>query len=116
MLVETVNVALVAPEGMVTEAGTCATSRLLLLSATVAPVEGAFPSRVTVPIEDVPPVTVLGFNVSALRPAAVTVNETLRVLTYTPVIVTAVEDETPLVEIVNVVLIDPAGTVTLAGT
>jgi hypothetical protein len=67
-LVVTVNVALVLPEGIVTpNSGTCARSGLLLFSDTLAPPGGAGPFNVTVPIDDDPPTTELGFSVSDLR-------------------------------------------------
>ena len=55
------NVALVAPAGTVTLAGTAAAAKLLE-SATVAPPAGA-PLSVTVPCEPAPPVTVDGFTI-----------------------------------------------------
>jgi hypothetical protein len=63
-LVLTVNVALLAPAVIVTLAGTRATSVLLLESATSAPPAGAGPLNVTVPVDEFPPVTLVGLNVS----------------------------------------------------
>jgi len=57
------NVAEVCPAGMVTDAGTWAAA-LLELRVTVVPPAGAGPVRVTVPVELVPPVTVLGVMVT----------------------------------------------------
>ena len=68
-LVVTVNVALVAPAGTVTLAGTVA-AVLSLDSVTCAPPAGAGPSSVTVPVELLPPVTVVGLSASEERPAA----------------------------------------------
>src|SRR3989442_10376800 len=68
-LVVTVNVTLVAPTGTVTLAGTEA-AELLLDSVTCAPPAGAGPSSVTVPVELLPPVTVVGLSASEERPAA----------------------------------------------
>jgi hypothetical protein len=68
-LVVTVNVALVAPAATVTLAGVLATLVLLLESATVAPPAGAAALNVTVPVEELPPVTVVGFNESDERVA-----------------------------------------------
>src|SRR5258707_12959881 len=60
----TVNVALVAPAATVTLDGTLATVVLLLESVTTAPLAGAAPLSVTVPVEEFPPVTPVGFTES----------------------------------------------------
>ena len=60
-----VNVALVAPEGIVTLAGTEATAVLLLESATIAPPDGAALVSVMVPCEELPPTTLVGLSVNA---------------------------------------------------
>jgi hypothetical protein len=65
-LVLTTNVALVAPAGTVTLEGTLA-APLLLASATCAPPAGAGPLNVTVPVEEFPPVTLVGFRESEER-------------------------------------------------
>ena len=65
-LVLAVKVALVAPAATVTLAGTVAAAPLLE-SATTAPPEGAALVSVTVPVEDVPPVTLVGLSVKVLR-------------------------------------------------
>ena len=63
-LVLIVKVALLLPAGTVTLEGTLAAA-LLLESVTCAPPVGASPLSVTVPVDDcVPPVTLVGFNVS----------------------------------------------------
>ena len=71
------KVAEVAPAATVTLAGTCAAVALLLESATTAPPEGAGPVNLTVPVEELPPVTVVGLTVIAfpfpVSVAAVTV-------------------------------------------
>ena len=69
VLVVIVNGALVAPAGTVTLPGTVA-AELLLDSVTCAPPAGAGPSSVTVPVELLPPVTVVGFIASEERRAA----------------------------------------------
>src|SRR6266849_6723943 len=61
-LVVTVKVALVAPAPTVTLAGTVAAAVLLLDSVTVAPPAGAAPLKVTVPVEELPPVTLVGLT------------------------------------------------------
>src|SRR6267142_378261 len=66
VLVFTGNVALVAPAGTATLEGTLA-APLLLESATCAPPAGAGPLNVTVPVEEFPPVTLLGFSESDER-------------------------------------------------
>ena len=65
-LVLTVNVALLAPAAIVTLAGTLAAPLLLEIS-TCAPPVSADPLSVTVPVEDDPPVTLVGFSVSEER-------------------------------------------------
>jgi hypothetical protein len=61
-LVLTANVALVAPAATVTLEGTLAAAVLLLESVTCAPPDGAGPLNVTVPVEELPPVTLVGFS------------------------------------------------------
>ena len=65
--VVTVNVALVAPVGTVTLAGTVATAVLLLERETMAPPVGAGPLSVTLPVEGDPPLTLVGFSASEVR-------------------------------------------------
>jgi hypothetical protein len=60
----TVKVALAAPAAMVTLGGTRAAPVLLLERMTWAPPAGAGPLRVTVPVEELPPGTLEGLNVS----------------------------------------------------
>jgi hypothetical protein len=77
VVVLTANVALVAPEATVTLTGTVAADALLE-RLTTAPLLGAGPLRVTVPVEGEPPVTLLGLSVIEERvgavPAGVTVS------------------------------------------
>ena len=63
----TVNVALVAPAGIVTLAGTVATTVLLLVRETTAPPVSAGPLSMTLPVEGDPPLTLVGFSVSMVR-------------------------------------------------
>jgi hypothetical protein len=65
-LVVMVNVAVVAPWGTVTLVGTWAAAVLLLDKLTTAPAAGAGPVNLTVPVEDVPPITEVGLIVMAL--------------------------------------------------
>ncbi len=59
------KVADVAPAATVTLAGTCAAAVLLLVSVTTAPPDGAGPLNVTVPVDELPPATEVGFSVKA---------------------------------------------------
>jgi hypothetical protein len=68
-----VKVAVVAPAATVTLAGTCAAAVLLLVRVTTAPPDEAGPVRVTVPVDDVPPITEVGLRVIEVSVAAVTV-------------------------------------------
>jgi hypothetical protein len=79
-LVLTVNDALVAPAAIVTLEGTLATAVLLLESVISAPPAGATALKVTVPVEEPPPVTLVGFRLNDERVeggggAGVTVSE-----------------------------------------
>ena len=65
-LVVTVNVAIVAPERTVRLLGTCA-NVLLLDSVTIAPPAGAALLSVTVPVEELPPCTLVGFRTTEVR-------------------------------------------------
>src|SRR2546430_16061920 len=66
-LVLIVNVALAAPAATVTLEGTVTAAVLLLESATCAPPAGAAPLNVTVPVEELPPATLVGFSPSEAR-------------------------------------------------
>ncbi len=68
-----VKVAVVAPAATVTFAGDCAAAVLLLVRVTTAPLDGAGPVNVTVPVEEVPPITEAGLSVTEVSAAAVTV-------------------------------------------
>ena len=65
--VVTVKAALVAPAGIVTLAGTVATTVLLLVRETTAPPVSAGPLSMTLPVEGDPPLTLVGFSVSMVR-------------------------------------------------
>ena len=115
-LVVIVNITLFELAGMVAEEGTCATLGLLLFSETTAPDGGAAPLSVKVPLEDAPPVNVLGFKVREVREDGFTIKVVVLVVPSTALSVTEVCAATPLVVIVNVVLVDPAGMVTVGDT
>ena len=71
--VATLNVAVVALGATATLVGTLAAAVLLLPSVTSAPLAGAGPFSVTVPVDELPPRTDVGLNVTGLRVAAVSV-------------------------------------------
>src|SRR5437016_4300088 len=109
------NVALVAPDAIVTLAGTDAAG-LLLESATCAPPVGAGPFSVTVPELGLPPVTLAGLMPSEEITGGSTVSEALCVAPPdVPEIVAAVAVATAFVDTLKVALVAPAATVTLAG-
>jgi len=121
MDVFTVKVVLMAPAGIVTLEGTLAAA-LLLASVIRAPPTGAGLLSVTVPEEDCKaPRMIEGFSESVARvgggAAGVMVSDAVFV---TPLcdaeMTTVVETATALVPKVNVALVAPAATVTLAGT
>ena len=68
-----VKVAVVAPPATATLAGACAVAVLLLDSVTTAPLDGAGPVKVTVPMDEVPPSTEVGLSLTEVSAAAVTV-------------------------------------------
>ena len=73
-LVVTGNVTLIAPAATVTLAGTVAAAVSPLDIVTVAPPVGAALLRVTVPVEELPPVTVAGFTLSPDNAGGLTVS------------------------------------------
>jgi hypothetical protein len=96
-------------------AGTWAAAAFELVRLTVAPAGGAAPFSNSVPVDEDPPTTVLGDKLSDCRAAGFTVSVVVRVVPYTAVSVTDIDEATPLVVIWNVVLLAPAGIVTLTG-
>jgi len=76
----TVKVALVLPLATVTLAGTLATKLLLLDKETTVPPPGAGAVRVTVPVEILPPTTLVGLSVSELNWTVMTVTVKFAVL------------------------------------
>ena len=74
------KVALVAPAGIVTLAGTVATAVLLLDSVTVVPPAGAAPLKVAVPVDELPPVTLVGLTATEDNDKAAGVTVSVAVL------------------------------------
>ena len=116
-VVATVNVAVVAPAFTVTLAGRVA-DRLLLERATVVPPVGAAPVSVMVPVEELPPTTVVGFNeIPCSAELGNTVNAAVLVTPLRMALMVAVTElATAVVVTVNVPVKLPGATVTLAGT
>jgi hypothetical protein len=114
------NVADVAPAGTVTETGTLAET-LEVVSVTTTPPAGAAPLRVTVPVTPAPPTTDAGFTDTDLSETEAAAGFTVSAAVFeTPplvaVMVTAVTAVTVEVVTLNVAVVAPAATVTLAGT
>jgi len=115
-VVETENVADVAPAATVTEPGTVALEELDV-SVTTDPPGPAAPVSVTVPVELAPPRTEVGLSDKLVIAAGVIVRVALWLAPFSvPLIAAGVELDTADVEIVKVVVVLPAGTVTEAGT
>ena len=111
------KVALAAPGGTVTVAGTEATEALLLANVTTAPDAGAGPFSVAVPCELLPPVVIDGLSVTEFIAVGATVRVAVcDVAPYPAEMVIWVEAATGAVVTVNVRLLLPDGTVTVAGT
>ena len=117
VVVVIVNVADVAPAGIVTDAGTRARVALLLLSVTVVAVVDARLS-VTVPVELVPPRTDVGFRLSALNVIGAWLTVRVAVFVTAPavaVMTALVVALTAVVVTVKVAVDAPAATVTDEG-
>src|SRR3989442_1754025 len=116
--VDTVKAALVSPAAIVTIAGTLATAALLLESDTTAGLAVPAP-KVTVPVEELPPSTLVGLTVTALRTdeaGEFTVIGAKRIVPPSVAVSWTVVGATLNVVTVKLALVAPAATVTLAGT
>ena len=107
----------VEPKGTGAVAASVATAVLELDIATDAPPGGALPVRVTVTIELAPPTRMAGLTVTDVSAAGLTVSVAVfEGPEVTAVMVVEADDATPSDVTVKVVLVDPAGTVAVAGT
>src|SRR5258707_13235488 len=116
-VVVTVNVAVVLPASTVTLVGTVPAA-LFLDKATEMPPFGAALVKVTVPVEEVPPVTLVGLTETDEigRAAGRERTEVSVVAVSLKEMVTAVDEATAVVVTVNVAVVLPASTAKLAGT
>jgi hypothetical protein len=115
-VVPTVKVAELTPAGTVTLVGTVALA-LLDVRLTAMPPVGAGPFRLTVPVDDVPPMTEAGERETPVSAGGVMVKVAVWLTPLNvPVIVTDVDDATAVVFTLNVAVVAPAATVTDAGT
>ncbi len=123
--VVTVKFALVAPAATVTLAGTLATDEFELLRLSTAPPLGAPLLSVTVPVDGLPPTTLVGLTVSAVSDGGVGVGcgagFTVKVADWvTPApdteMMTGVDSVTALVKILKLPRVVPAGIITLLFT
>ena len=111
-----VNVPVEAPAATVTVAGTVALVELELRDTDVPPV-GALPVRVTVPVEDVPPWTEVGETATVETAGEFTVRVAVAVAPPNAAVITGDDvADTGVVFTVNVAVLEPAATVTVAGT
>ena len=102
------------PAGIVTADGTSAEVRLLDSVMTI--LAAAVPVRVTVPVDEVPPITLVGLSASDERVGGFTVRVAVRVVpANVPEIVTLVEVVTGTVLTVNVAVVRPAATAIVTG-
>jgi hypothetical protein len=110
-----VKVAEVAPAATVTlEGGTALV--LLEVSATASPPVGAAPVKVTVPVDEVPPITEVGETASVFGTGGMIVRVVVTVVPREFAVTVAVVDvATGVVAMVNVPVVEPAATVTFVG-
>lgn len=113
----TVKVADEAPPAIVTDAGTVAAAALSAERLTERPALGAGPVRVTVPVEAVPPVKLLGLRVTVETPIGLTVNvEEKLAVPADAVMFAAAALLTTVVVTLHDPVVAPEGTTTVAGT
>ena len=112
-----VNVAVEEPAGTVNDVGTLATVVVALVSVTTT-ASVATPDKVTVPVLFVPPFTLVGFKVrvDTTRTGLTVIVAVLDTPERLAVIVKEDAAVTVRVVMVKVAVVDPAATVTLAGT
>lgn len=116
MTVLTVKVANLSPGLTFTVAGTVAKCRSLE-SFTDIPLAGAGPLSATVPVEEAPPLTVVGLRLKAMRVGGVTVSVVVFVTDpLVAVMVTSSCSATVVVVTLNVASLCPGSTVTDFGT
>src|SRR5438067_6336419 len=118
-----VKLALVDPAGTVTFAGTLAAPGWLLDKLTTAPPDGAALGSVTVPVDGLPPVTLVGVtvNVDNVAGGGVALGVTVSAADWVPLppdteIVTTVVELTGCVKMSKPPLVTPAGIRTMCGT
>lgn len=112
-VVETVNVAVVAPAATVTDVGGVA-FEMFEPRETIRPLGPATLLNVTVPVEDAPPITAVGDNETLARDAGLIVRVAdPELVPWVAVIVAATELETATVLIAKFAEVAPAGTVTV---
>src|SRR5206468_3670755 len=116
--VVTTNPIVLSPAGTVTLPGTATTAVLLLDRVTTAPPAGAAALSVTVPVDVLPPGTLVGWRLSDVGVAAgVTVSCADRVAPpLVAEIVTVVDIVTALVVTPNIAVVLPGATLTAPGT
>lgn len=107
------KVAVVAPARTVTAAGEGRVAFVLLdVRVTVAPPDGAIPFRVTVPVEELPPISEVGETDTAVRAAGLIVSVSgIETLPWLAVIVAGVALATAVVLMIAVADVVPARTV-----
>lgn len=115
--VVTVKVAVVEPAGTITEAGTEADGSLEVRFTVIEVPVGGAPFRVTVPVETIPPTTVVGANVTLATVGGVIVRFAVTgEPSFVAVMVAVAVVPTALVVTVNVPVVFPAAIATVAGT